>query len=229
MKRICSLLLALTLVTGALLSFGGCSSSPRVEDVYDRVVELVEASYELNTVFYGAGLPVYEADSLYAEFSNMYYGFEYEGSHESVTPYSKFATVQQIRDAAELVYSKEYLEEVIYPTLFDGYVIPGMGEVKIARYLEDDEWIYEIAKSILKPDLAFFFDIPVKVAVSRVRRRPDERERYIDMDLQYKLRKEYVDICTANNGVLISTMQSENDCYAIIKNKVKEMLLYGNS
>ena len=98
-----------------------------------------------------------------------------------------------------------------------------------ARGFEDDEWIYEIAKSILKPDLAFFFDIPVKVAVSRVRRRPDERERYIDMDLQYKLRKEYVDICTANNGVLISTMQSENDCYAIIKNKVKEMLLYGNS
>ena len=146
MKRICSLLLALTLAAGALLSFGGCSSSPRVEDVYDRVVELVEASYELNTVFYGAGLPVYEADSLYAEFSNMYYGFEYEGSHESVTPYSKFATVQQIRDAAELVYSKEYLEEVIYPTLFDGYVIPGMGEVKIARYLEDDEWIYQSVK-----------------------------------------------------------------------------------
>ena len=98
-----------------------------------------------------------------------------------------------------------------------------------ARGFEDDEWIYEIAKSILKPDLAFFFDIPVEVAVSRVRRRPDERERYIDMDLQYKLRKEYVDICTANNGVLISTMQSENDCYAIIKNKIKEMLLYGNS
>ena len=48
------------------------------------------------------------------------------------------------------------------------------------------------------------------------------------MELQYKLRKEYVDICTANGGILISTMQPEDECYDIVKNAVKEMLCNGN-
>lgn len=97
-----------------------------------------------------------------------------------------------------------------------------------ARGYEQDRWIYEIAKWIVKPDIAFFFDVPVEEAVARVRRRPQEKDRYIDMELQHKLRKEYVDICTANNGILVSTMQTEDECYKTVKNAVKEMLHNGN-
>ena len=97
-----------------------------------------------------------------------------------------------------------------------------------ARGFEEDAWIYEIAESVIKPDIAFFFDVPVEEAVARVRRRPEEKNRYIDMDLQYNLRKEYVDICTANGGILISTMQPEDACYEIVKSAVKEMLQNGN-
>ena len=57
-----------------------------------------------------------------------------------------------------------------------------------ARGFEKDEWIYEIAESIVKPDIAFFFDVPVETAVKRVRRRKKKKERYIDIELQYKLR-----------------------------------------
>ncbi|MBQ8415774.1 MAG: dTMP kinase [Clostridia bacterium] len=97
-----------------------------------------------------------------------------------------------------------------------------------ARGYEQDRWIYEAAKWVLQPDISFFFDVPVEEAVARVRRRTEEKDRYIDMDLQHKLRKEYLDICTANNGVLISTLQSEDECYKIVKNTVKEMLNNGN-
>jgi len=93
-----------------------------------------------------------------------------------------------------------------------------------ARGFEKDDWIYEIAGSVIKPDLAFFFDVPVEVAVDRVRSRPEEKNRYIDIDLQYRLRKEYVDICFANGGILISTMEPEDDCYALVKKAVKEVL-----
>lgn len=97
-----------------------------------------------------------------------------------------------------------------------------------ARGFEKDDWIYEIAESIVKPDIAFFFDVPVEEAITRVRRRPEEKNRYIDIELQYKLRKEYIDICTANGGILISTTQPEDQCYNIVKNSVKEMLRRGN-
>lgn len=128
----------------------------------------------------------------------------------------------------------QHVNKVIEPemqhgriVLSDRYFYSCLSNLR-ARGFENDEWIYEIAESVIKPDLAFFFDVPVEEAVARVRRRPEEKDRYIDIPLQHKLRSEYINICQANNGVLISTLQPEKDCYAIVKNAVKEMLNNGN-
>lgn len=128
----------------------------------------------------------------------------------------------------------QHVNKVIEPemkagkiVLSDRYFYSCLSNLR-ARGFEEDKWIYEIAESVIKPDMAFFFDVPAQEAVARVRRRPEEKDRYIDMDLQYKLRREYVDICMANHGVLISTMISEDECYDIVKSIVKEMLKNGN-
>ena len=93
-----------------------------------------------------------------------------------------------------------------------------------ARGFENDQWIYEIAESVVKPDVAFFFDVPVETAVKRVRSRIEEKDRYIDMELQYKRRDEYIKICKANNGVLISTEMPIEECYAIVKREVGRVM-----
>ncbi len=93
-----------------------------------------------------------------------------------------------------------------------------------ARGFEKDEWIYEIAESIVRPDIAFFFDVPVEIAVQRVRSRPEEKDRYIDMDLQYKLHDEYIEICKANNGVLVPTDIPFEGSYAIVKKEVERVI-----
>ena len=93
-----------------------------------------------------------------------------------------------------------------------------------ARGFTADKWIYEIGKSIVTPDVSFFFDVPVEVAVERVRNRPTEKDRYIDMELQYKLRDEYRAICKANDGVLISTEMSVDDSYALVKGEVERVM-----
>ena len=97
-----------------------------------------------------------------------------------------------------------------------------------ARGFAEDQWIYEIAESIVKPDVAFFFDVPVETAVQRVRSRENEKDRYIDMELQYKLRDEYIAICEANNGVLISTELPIRDCYEIVKREVERVICDAN-
>ncbi len=94
-----------------------------------------------------------------------------------------------------------------------------------ARGFEKDQWIYEIAREeIPKPDLSFFLDVPVDTAIARVRGRPDERDRYIDVDLQYRLRDEYRKICAENYGILISTDQEIKQTYAEILDYVKTYL-----
>ena len=93
-----------------------------------------------------------------------------------------------------------------------------------ARGFKADQWIYEIAESIVKPDIAFFFDVPVEKAVSRVRSREAEKNRYIDMDLQYRLYEEYRKICEMNNGILVSTELSVEESYKTVKEAVERVL-----
>lgn len=145
-KRIVAWLLCLCALLSGVTMLSSCSRAPAVEDIYDRVVELVEASYEINTVFYGAGLPVYKSDSEYAKFTHMYYDFTHEGSYEYVTEYAKFHSESQIRQAAEAVYSRDYLENVIYPATFVGYAIDdSMGDAAFAhaRYMEEYDSFYQ--------------------------------------------------------------------------------------
>ena len=124
----------------------------------------------------------------------------------------------------------QHVNKVIEPQMAQGNVVISdryfyscLANLR-ARGFENDRWIYEIAESVVKPDVAFFFDVPVETAVKRVRSRIEEKDRYIDMELQYKLRDEYIKICRANNGVLISTEMPIEECYAIVKREVERVM-----
>lgn len=96
-----------------------------------------------------------------------------------------------------------------------------------ARGYKSDTWIYEIAKYIYKPDLSFFLDVPVNMAIDRVRARQSEKDRYIDISLQYKLRDSYLKIANENNGIIISTETDELSSFKKIQDIVKSAILKG--
>lgn len=124
----------------------------------------------------------------------------------------------------------QHVNKVIEPQMADGKIVISdryfyscLANLR-ARGFYKDEWIYEISESVIKPDIAFFFDVPVDVAVKRVRSRENEKDRYIDMELQYRLRDEYLAICKANDGILISTEMPIEDCYAIVNTEVERVI-----
>ena len=127
----------------------------------------------------------------------------------------------------------QHVNKVIEPAmqqgeivLSDRYFYSCLANLR-ARGFAEDKWIYEVAESVIQPDVAFFFDVPVETAVSRVRSRVAEKDRYIDMDLQYKLRQEYIEICKVNGGVLISTELPVDESYAMVKRQVERVMKYG--
>ncbi len=122
----------------------------------------------------------------------------------------------------------QHVNHVILPALEEGktvisdrYFYSCLANLRARGYTED-RWIYEIAEQIPKPDYAFFLDAPVEVAVTRVRERPAERNRYIDIELQYRLREEYRRICLENNGICLSTNCGIMETFREIWQKVKE-------
>lgn len=93
-----------------------------------------------------------------------------------------------------------------------------------ARGYEQDKWIYEIAEHIVEPDLAVFLDIDVDTAVSRVRSRKEEKERYIDMELQHRLHQEYLDIAEINRCPVFYSGESTEETFTQIKKYADEIL-----
>lgn len=146
MKKVLCLLLCLLMLCSSLSLFGCASKAPKLEEIYDRVVELVESSYELNVVLYGAGLPYYDRElpvyqALYQDYSTVSYTKDYN----IVSSSAKFHSVEEIKWAAEQVYSPQLLQEAVYPNVFEGIYLPGVGsagKLTNARYLDGNEDFY---------------------------------------------------------------------------------------
>ena len=138
--RILSLLLCLLMI----LPLSACGT-PSLDEVKGRFTELIEASYEINDIFFGAGLETYARGGEFAEAHRIYDDLSdgYD-SYEMVADATSYADVDAIKAAAEKVYSADYLKG-IYTMAFDGYADTNTGNVTTARYLMDGYFLLRYA------------------------------------------------------------------------------------
>ena len=144
-KMIAGALAIIVLAVTCVLLFQ-CNSAPKIENIYDRMVYLLDSSQEVNALIYGCGLPVWEDDSEYVEFMHVYYGLDTARNYEIVMPNAKYLSVQEMKEEIEKIYSKEYLEDVIYRSIFDGYAIEdgiGGSVIGVARYYEEGAYLWQ--------------------------------------------------------------------------------------
>lgn len=144
-KFIAGALAVVVLVVSCVLLFQH-NTAPEIEDIYDRMVYLIESSQEVNALIYGCGLPVWEDDSEYVEFMHVYYGLDPARNYEIVMPNAKYLSVNQMKETIEQIYAKEYLDEVIYNAIFDGFAIEdgvGGSVVRVARYYEEGNYLWQ--------------------------------------------------------------------------------------
>ena len=137
--RFSALCLCVLCLTAALPA---CSRSqpPHLEDIYDEAVELIEASFAVNDIVFGYGLPVWSYGSEYAE---MLYMYDKSPTFENVTEYATVATLDSIKSRMAAVYSAAYVES-LSSTLFDGYAYEE-GSMP-AQLREDSSRLYQWKK-----------------------------------------------------------------------------------
>ncbi len=143
MKRIVCILLALLMLCGAWVWLASCDASnpaPDIDEVYDRLVQVIEASHEVNVLLFGAGLPVYPRGDAEDELIHRYYGVADNGQ-QFVTPYAKYTSISEMQTAIAAVYSTEYRES-LYESLFTGYAADEMSVIMPARFSEDERFLY---------------------------------------------------------------------------------------
>ncbi len=126
------------------LSVSSCSNrgpAPELHDIYDRLVEVIEESHEVNVLLFGVGLPTYPRGDAEDELLHRYYNLS-DPSREYVTPYAKFATIEDMETAITRVYGSEYSESLM-STVFTGYADSDLSVNIPARYMEDEYTLYQ--------------------------------------------------------------------------------------
>ena len=144
MRRIVSLFLVLLLPGSLVVSASSCGSKgepPALEEVYDRIVEVVDASHDVNVLLFGAGLPVYPRGDAEDELIHRYYSVADDG-RQFVTPYAKYRSISEMKTAISAVYSVNYRHS-LYETLFTGYADSGVAATMPARFQEDERALYQ--------------------------------------------------------------------------------------
>ena len=140
MKRTIVSIILLIAITVTALSFASCSGkSPELESVRDRFIYLIEESKEINTLYFGSGLPVYQRDTLLSIKKGIYYD-DTHTTYERVMESSRYLTINEIKERSERVYSTEYLK-AMYETAFEG-VMTGSSSAYI-RFYESEDWLYQ--------------------------------------------------------------------------------------
>ena len=143
MRRITVALLALALMIASLASCSG--KAPALEEIKGELVALVEASYEINDIFFGEGLETYERGG---EFDREHHIYDENDSefafYEYVTEDCGYLFAESIKADAEKVYTADYLEG-IYMMAFNGYADENTGKITTARYLDANGWLLKYA------------------------------------------------------------------------------------
>lgn len=151
MKKRVSLVAAILLGVLTLTTvLGSCASStaPSLEEVKTPFTELIEASYEINEIFFGEGLPTHDRDD--AESEIIYYGFFGYDSYEIVRADCPYQNASHIKDVAARVYSSAYLDD-IFLMAFDGYADDNSDRITTARYQHAGEYFLKYVEGDSDP------------------------------------------------------------------------------
>ena len=138
------LLIVSLLAVLVLTSTTACSRrgpAPELDTVYDRLVEVIEASHEVNVLLFGVGLPTYPRGDAEDELLHRYYNVP-ESGREFVTPYAKYLFIEDMKTAISAVYGKEYRTS-LFESLFTGFADSGISGNLPARYNEDEIALYQ--------------------------------------------------------------------------------------
>ena len=136
--KILSLALALLFSVSMLAS---CGVEYTDEEVKEAAEKLIEASFDINDIYFGAGLPISSEDSEEAKDFAKENGVDLQNiQFLPVTAESPYQSIDDIKEATAKVYSAVY-SEYLYSMAFEGYSVDDGAAAVYAKYIEDEKGV----------------------------------------------------------------------------------------
>lgn len=120
----------------------------------------------------------------------------------------------------------QHNHEVIIPALKEGkiiicdrYIYTSIANMK-ARNYRNESWFYEVAKEIIKPDISFLAFVEPEIAISRIKAREEEKDRYLDESLLHRVTNEFLLLALQEDLKVIDSSTSSDITFEYIKKEL---------
>lgn len=138
MKNILTRAAALVAAVVFTMLLASCARPYDESEIVAASAELIEASYEINTVFFGSGLPAEESDDEVLR-------------HLEISPDSPYKTKEEIKAATLAVYSPDYAE-FLFEKAFVGFSVSvGDGDSVDADSIVDARYVEYGGRLVMLP------------------------------------------------------------------------------
>lgn len=195
-NRIISIIvLVLTIIS--VVSLSSCTKKLSKEEATAKVAELVVASYEINVIVYGEGLPTLDLEE------------EKDALYKTVMENDKYNSIKDIRDAISKIYSSS-MTNVLNTTAFVGHVGEVEGTIAYARYIEKETGLAILQKQTV-------FDPEIEVGGEKVEMETDsiKVQKYDPSTIEIvKISRRFIEAnITSEDGssTILVTLVLEND------------------
>ena len=89
-----------------------------------------------------------------------------------------------------------------------------------ARNYRNESWFYEASKEIIKPDISFLAFVEPEIAISRIKAREEEKDRYLDESLLHRVTNEFLLLALQEDLKVIDSSTSSDITFEYIKKEL---------
>ena len=120
----------------------------------------------------------------------------------------------------------QHNHEVIIPALKEGkiiicdrYIYTSIANMK-ARNYRNENWFYLASKEIIKPDISFLAFVEPEIAISRIKEREEEKDRYLDETLLKRVTNEFLLLALQEGLKVMDSSTSSDITFEYIKKEL---------
>lgn len=146
----------------------------------------------------------------------------YCANHEDID----YRAVQLLTMSDRIQHGTEVIEPALKAgktVICDRYVFTSLANM-LARGFNEEIWFFEVAKNLLKPDFTFLAYVNPSIAISRIRSRPEERERHLNEELLKRVALNFIEMAERESFTVLDTSGNADIPFSIIKNELGEIV-----
>ena len=98
----------------------------------------------------------------------------------------------------------------------DRYVYTSLVNM-LARGYVKEKWFYCVAKNIIKPTVVFLAYVSPEIAIERIRQRPEEKDKYLNVALLYSVAERFKKLAKKEKFIVLDTNNQANDVFELVK------------